>query len=96
VASGPGFHPDVSSVALDNLFTDGEPDAGAGICAGGMQPLEEDEHALPILLLDTHPVVPNGKLPHLTGAQSRNADVGRIRAVEFEGIGDQIILVKDI
>ena len=50
-------------MTLDNLLADRQADARAGVFATGMQPLEDDEDTVELLLLDPNPVVLHAEAP---------------------------------
>ena len=52
-----GVCEDISLVVQRDLFTERQPDAGAGIFLPGMQPLENVEDLFRILLVETDAVI---------------------------------------
>src|SRR5687768_1252087 len=68
------FHRDPATVTFHDLLRDREPDPRARIVLGGMQPLEELEHAVVILRIDPDPVVPDGELPIVPAAHGGDVD----------------------
>src|SRR5688572_13421310 len=57
---GRGFDPDPSTVTLDDLLHDGQPEAGpSAVLVPGMEALEDPEDGLQVLLADSDAVVPN-------------------------------------
>src|SRR5574340_430848 len=87
----PGFHPDMAAVALHHLLADGEADAGPGIFALVVQPLEHHEDALEILRLDADAVVPHRKFISLAKILHRHMDSRNGRGTELERIGHQVL-----
>src|SRR5690606_15003341 len=55
--AGRGLHPDAAAVALDDLSTDGQADAGARVFGAGVQALEDLEDPVLVLGVDADPVV---------------------------------------
>src|ERR1035438_9343213 len=89
--SGFGFHPDLASMALYNLLADSEPDAGAGKLFGTVQALEQRENAVGVLRLDADAVVPHRKDPVVAFQDCGNVHPGRVRALEFDAIANQVL-----
>src|SRR4030067_3062358 len=51
------FHPDASTVAMDDALNDGQPDAGAFVLIRAVQPLEDSEEFVDIGHVETYAVV---------------------------------------
>ena len=58
-----GSEPDAPAVKLDDLAAHRKPDAGALVGVARVQPLEDDEDALGVLVLDADAVVGAGEVP---------------------------------
>ena len=65
---GDGLSIDPSPVLVHYLLTDRQTDAGSGILAAGVQPLENDEDALEVFLGNPDAVILDAEVPHLAFA----------------------------
>src|SRR5208283_1042016 len=85
------FDPNAPAVAFDDLFADGQPNAGAGILLAGVQALENLENPLGILRLDADAVVAHGKEPAAGLLLDTDVDFRRALAAELESVADQVL-----
>src|SRR5450755_2696662 len=94
-----GFHPDSPSLAVDYLLTKRETDAGAWDFTA-VQALEHAKHAVAVLWIDAHAVIPHGKQPAFGLSLRRDMDsrrrlafiLYRIRNEVLEGLHEQNLL----
>src|SRR5271157_3192106 len=84
------FHPDPSTLALDNLLTNRQTDARAGNLAS-MQAFEHAEHPVGILRIDPDSVVPHRELPAFRAFFRRDMDSGCFPAAVLDRIGDEVL-----
>src|SRR5580658_11363478 len=85
------LEPYSAAVALNNLFGDGQPNAGAFELFAGVQALEHLKDAPAVAFLDTNSVVGDGEAHHLLDRFGAHANQGRAFATELEGIADQVL-----
>ncbi len=86
-----GLDPDFSAMPFDNFLADRQSDAGPGIFAPGVQPLEYHKNALGILRADSDAVIPDGKNPFSRTMARSYVDFGRSFAAELDCIADQVL-----
>src|SRR6267154_1612606 len=77
-----GLQPNAASVALGNLFADGQADSGARILRLGMEALKDYKDALAMFGSYTNAIVTHGNVP--TGRRLLRADVNDCGAVAAE------------
>ena len=85
------FGPDAAAVALDNLFANGQADAGAGIFFLGMQALEDLKDAVGILRIKADAVIPDETSHSSPFLPGRKMNPGGLVVVKLDGVGDEIL-----
>ena len=78
-------------MTFDDLFANGQTDAGAGILCAVMQALEDRKDALLVLRGDADAVIPDGEHPFGPLPVYGHLDLGRLGAAKLDGIGDKIL-----
>src|SRR5262249_28174488 len=86
-----GFDPDVSAMPFDDLFANGQTDAGAGEIGLVMKALEDDKYFVKELRIDTDAVVGNRKLPVSVLFLRTDADHWRPVRMIFQRIAQQVL-----
>src|SRR5690349_20801745 len=86
-----GLDPDATAVALDYLLADRKADAGAGILALVVQPLEHHEDAFKVLRLDADAVVGHHDLALALPVDRRDVDARHRRGAKLERVADQVL-----
>ena len=81
-----GFDPDAPAVALDDLFTQCQANAGARILTSGVQALKDLEDTRRILWGDTKAVVAYSDPPHAIAMLDPNMDGWGLVAPEFKRV----------
>src|SRR2546421_248175 len=89
-APGFRFHPDSSTLALDNLLAQRQTDASAGNFLS-VQPFEHAEDAVFVLRFDTDSIVPHCKTPRFRIFLRRDVDGGRFPGSVLDRIGNQVL-----
>src|ERR1035437_8316909 len=84
------FHPDSSTLALDNFLTKRKTDASTGNFAS-MQAFEHAEHPVGVLRIDTDSVVPHRKQPPFRVSLRRDMDSRRFLASVLDRIGNEVL-----
>ena len=59
-----GLHPNSTTVAINDLFANGQTDAGAGVFSSPMQALEDSEYSVGLQRIDTNAIVADREKPH--------------------------------
>src|SRR5262249_9322239 len=83
------------AVALDDLFTDRQPDPRARILIMGVQASENVEDTLRLLRGNTNAVIPHREPPLMPVTLSPHVDPGRGRVTKLEGIFEQVAEHQD-
>src|ERR1035441_282729 len=84
------FHPDPSTLALDDLLAKRQTDARTGDFAP-MQAFKHAEHPLGVSRFDPDSVVPHGKQTSFPVSLGRNMDSRRFPASELDRIRNQVL-----
>src|SRR5438093_10486415 len=85
------FEPDAATVAFDDLLTDSQSQAGAGILAAPMKPLEDREHLIGIAHIDADAVVAYREPPHAVLPDHLDINAWREMTVKLDGIANQVL-----
>ncbi len=82
-------------MALDDLFTNGQPDACARVLVAGVQALKHLKDTFVVLGIYADAVIAHGKNPIVLVALGRDVDLGGVvLGLEFDGVADQVL--KDL
>src|SRR6266436_677316 len=89
--TGLRFHPDLSAIALDDFFADGQADAVSRIFRARVQTLEDNEDVFRELRRNSNSVIAHGELPSLSGFLSLHGNHRRLFPAKLDGVSDQIL-----
>src|SRR4051812_3085030 len=88
--AGRALRPDAAAVMLDDPLADREPDAGSGVRALAVQPVEGLEDLLGLARLHADPIVAHGEPPRRVDAVRRDLHA-RVAVRELHGVRDQVL-----
>jgi hypothetical protein len=86
------FNPYALGVLLDDLLTDGQPNARSSVFVASMQALEHAEDPLEILRIDADAIIGDRKNVAVGGVNGgRDVDPRRRRSMILDRIADQVL-----
>lgn len=81
----------MSTVTLQDLLADCQPDAGAGILFASVESLENNENALGVLWGDADPIVLYGEGPTVAISVGRDMNAGSFVPSELDRISNEVL-----